>query len=172
MRITPIFVSILLCLGLGLTACGSSEPTTTTTADQEASVGGEAQEHPQLPPDLAAFHDALAPVWHHDPGEERAHDACDAAQTYIQLSANVQNGEDLRTATRHLAAVCGSAETSAIEEALSGVHQAFHDVMEARDGGEVEHDMDGGEGDHDMEGDSEAPSDEAAIDGAEAPPAG
>jgi len=133
MRITPIFVSILLCLGLGLTACGSSEPTTTTTADQEASVGGEAQEHPQLPPDLAAFHDALAPVWHHDPGEERAHDACDAAQTYIQLSANVQNGEDLRTATRHLAAVCGSAETPAIEEALRAVPEAFHAVLEASD---------------------------------------
>jgi len=161
MRTPHIFLSVLLCLGLA--ACGSS-----TSESDEATSGGEAtpaQEHPSLPPDLHAFHDVLAPVWHSDAGEGRAQAACENAQSFVQLSANVEDGQALRDASRHLAAICGSAESAAIEEALGSVHQAFHDVMEARDP------------DHDdsMEEASaptaEAPSDEAVVDGAEAPSA-
>lgn len=137
---TPKILSLTLLLGLAGFGCGSSEPAAPTHA--EATSGGEGEahaeghEHPALPPDLAAFHEVLAPVWHQDPGDGRAHAACDASQDFMQFSANVEAGDDLRAASRHLAAVCGSADAAAIEEALAGVHQAFHDVMEAREGGE------------------------------------
>src|SRR5690606_160573 len=70
---------------LALAACGGSQSTKPATHPAEAGAdpgeekapaahGKEA--HEQLPPQVKAFHDVLAPLWHAEKGPKRTSDTC------------------------------------------------------------------------------------------------
>jgi hypothetical protein len=106
-------------------------------------VADHAAHHDNLAPELAKFNDAIGPTWHAPKGEQRAKDACAAAD---QLDANageaammaVPAGADserwaagmkeLTDAVAELKAGC-AADAATAEPALERVHEALHALI-------------------------------------------
>ncbi len=87
--------------------------------------GHEKGHHKKLGPELHAFHEALGPVWHTAPGEERAKKACASAAQLKEKGAATKDA-DLATSIDGLQKACGDAKLVGVEEALGKVHQRFH----------------------------------------------
>jgi hypothetical protein len=130
----------MACLALALGGCGGGEVDTAPADDTaggehvEDGAAGEGQGrggHPELSPELRAFHDVLSPVYHMDPGAERARASCEAADAMTALAGGVS--EAMVTAVGGLTGSCSeAADVEATEAALESVHDAFHDAMEAQ----------------------------------------
>jgi hypothetical protein len=159
-----------------LAACGGSEASPAAPAappsrpPAAAGDGGEHGEHGALPPELAAFHDALAPRWHAEPGAARVKDTCAAVADFSTRAAAVKAasapqgadaaawsdaGAALEKAVADLDATCregDAAGTAKFDAAFTAVHDAFHHAMEAAGGG---HHMGHGEGTGDHQGSGE-----------------
>ncbi len=90
-------------------------------------AGGE-HEHPELPPDVEAFHDALAPIWHMEPGEGRAQAGCEGVAVFRERATALGDAA-LTDAVEALAAEC-DATGPEVETRLAGVHDAYHAVAE------------------------------------------
>lgn len=142
-----------------LVACGSKQPGPTGPAP-EAEHGEHAgsAEHPmEMPAEMQAFHDVLAPRWHAPQGAQRMKDTCDAV-TQLQSNADAigkatppttANADTWTNATRalvdavsELATACQGGNMGTFEAAFTKVHEAFHALMAAA--GMHEH-MDGHE---------------------------
>jgi len=148
-RIWTLVSVLVVAAGAGL-GCGGERIEADHEHEGEGHEGGEAEgeahhEHGNLPPALASFHEAIAPVWHSDPGAVRIGLACDNAATLRERAAAVSAeappaGQDadawqaaaasLTAATDALATECGSPEHAAVEDELTAVHQAFHGLIE------------------------------------------
>lgn len=137
---------------LAAAACGGKDkgPTTTTTNQTgTGSGGGEHHEggsqHENLPPELNAFHDLLAPRWHAAAGSQRMADTCSAIDQFKAAADAVgkatppvpTNADTWTTATRALVAAvieledaCVSKANGKFEAAFTKVHEAFHALME------------------------------------------
>ena len=166
MKTTPwIAIATLLLAG----ACGGGDAAdgddTTAGGEEEHHHGGGHHEHGEHEHDgsqghehamnagLRAFHDRFAPVYHMDPGAERAAAACDAATDFTRLAADVDTapaegldpesdeyadavGADAQTAANSLAEECEGAEemdeatVGIIDQRLESLHDAFHHAME------------------------------------------
>lgn len=102
-----------------------------------------AAHHDKLTPELAKFNDAIAPTWHAPKGEQRAKDACAAAD---QLDANAgeaakgvaPTGADaekwtagMKQLTDAVAALKASCTENAAgaEPAFERVHEALHNLI-------------------------------------------
>jgi hypothetical protein len=137
-------------------ACGSKQaPATTATP---APGGGE---HANMAPEIAKFHDVLAPRWHAEKGPKRMADTC-GAMAEFQANADVLGKlappagadpaawtgktQELTTAVGALDGTCKANDAAAFEPAFERVHHGFHAVMEAAGG----HHQEGG--DHHMGG--------------------
>jgi hypothetical protein len=136
-------LALLLSL-LVAAACGSSEPApgaTTPAAGEHA--GGE--EHHKLTPELDAFHQVLAPLWHADKGEARQKDTCAAVPEFKTRAAAIKGaaapasvdaaawtsaGAELESAVAGLETACGGADPAAFEPAFEAMHAKFHGAME------------------------------------------
>jgi hypothetical protein len=129
---------------------------------------GKMGEHDEkgTPPQLAKFHDTLAPRWHAAQGPQRMADTCAAlpefhrdAEAIAAAEAPKQGdavawsmgGKKLTEAVAALGATCRNKDAEAFETAFARVHETFHGLMEVT-GGHDEHDKgdhDGDDDDHD-----------------------
>jgi len=137
-------------------ACGGkkSEPTTTPVKSAE-------QHEEKMPPELAKFHDVLAPRWHAEKGPQRMKDTCAAIPDFTAgvtelAKAPVPAGGDstkwtagageLAAAVSNLDETCKGNDATAFEGAFLKVHDSFH-VMLGASGGEM-HEEHGEHGEH------------------------
>ena len=129
---------------------------------------GGGDHHAHLPPDVIAYHDALAPAWHSEPGETRRAAGCEAAPTLVERATTITNGsapenaeagawqeaaQALLARSNDLVTACDAdaANPTAADAAFPPVHQAFHNLIEPLHGeGPEEQDSwsdgEGGEG--------------------------
>jgi hypothetical protein len=138
-----------IAISLLLVACGgkAAEPAHPVA---ETKAGGDEHEH--MSPELAKFHDVLAPRWHAAKGPDRMKSTCDAmpdftaGATAIAMATPPKGAEDawtdqagkLAAALQDLDATCKANDASKFETAFEAVHVSFHGLMEAG-GGEHEH---------------------------------
>jgi hypothetical protein len=129
-----------------LIACGSKQPAPTgPTSGAAGETEGSA--HPmQMPTEMQAFHDVLAPRWHAAQGPQRMKDTCDAIAQF-QSTADAlgkatpptnANADTWTNSTRALVASVGDLATAcqggnlgAFETAFTTVHENFHALMAA-----------------------------------------
>jgi hypothetical protein len=130
-----LFVAVAACGGKAKPA--SVDPGTT----EQHAEHGEHGDHPELTPEMHAFHEVLAPVWHHD-GPDRRDSACaavpelkGAASPLAELTpAGVEpatweaSATDLVMTLEGLEAQCQ--DGADIEPVFSQVHDGFHHLME------------------------------------------
>jgi hypothetical protein len=156
--------ALSLALVLIAAACGSSKPTPTTSSEHAATADNEGAEHHEMgnmPPEIAKFHDVLAPHWHAEKGAQRMKDTCSAmpdlhasadalAQTTPPATANADSWttgtRELVAAVASLDATCKSNDPTSFETAFAKLHESFHGLM-AQAGGHKE----GMEGHEEME---------------------
>jgi hypothetical protein len=117
-------------------ACGSkSKP--------EAEQHAEAEHHENLPPELAKFHDVLAPHWHAPEGPDRMTGTCSAIPEFQSntdaLAKAAPAGDaakwsagtkELTDAVAGLKAACAASDAAAFETAFARVHKGFHGLAE------------------------------------------
>lgn len=142
MKRTATLLPVLLLAG----ACGSSEPATgATTPAAEPPAAHQEKEHPELTPELAAFHERLSPLWHADKGEQRRKDTCAAVPDFKTRAAAVKAaappagadaaawtsaGAELETSVGGLESACAGSDPAGFETAFEAVHTRFHHAME------------------------------------------
>ena len=123
---------MMFALALAAAACGShSDSDSSSTAKPEA----EHHEHEMesMSPELARFHDVLAPKWHAPPGAARRQGACAAMADFKKRAAEVPNGKDLVAAVDALDNACTTKAADAeIDAAFGKVHEAFHHLLESK----------------------------------------
>ena len=140
-------------------ACGSK-------STPEAKVEHEDHHEEKMAPELAKFHDVLAPRWHADKGAQRMKDTCAAlpdfhaqADALASMAPPAGSHAEMWTAgTKQLVgavagldAPCKANDATAFEGAFHQVHQSFHGLLAAA-GGEQEghrHDEHGADEAHD-----------------------
>jgi hypothetical protein len=147
-------IIVTVSCSLALAACGGKgKPGSRTTTDEPVEVAeehggdqgdahGEAhgEAHMDLPPEMAAFHDVLAPLWHVE-GEKQP---CPQAEELVaradairqaQVPAGVVEDDwhmhtlNLGSAADHLAFACRD-EPGAVAAQLTTVHDEFHVLIE------------------------------------------
>ena len=119
-------------------ACGGgkSKPAATTEAKQMAPGGMM-----NMPPELAKFHDVLAPRWHAEKGPKRMADTCSAVGEF-QADADAiakatppaggdaakwgTGAKSLTDAVVALDGTCKANDATAFEPAFEQVHNSFH----------------------------------------------
>jgi hypothetical protein len=98
-----------------------------------------------LPPELAKFHDVLAPRWHADKGAKRMADTCAAIADFTRgadtLAATpppagaspewTTGGQGLVTAVAGMKTTCDGNDAITFELAFEEVHKSFHVMLEA-----------------------------------------
>lgn len=127
----------ILVLVLGCSSGTRQQPAT------EHSEGHD--EHGAMMPEVAKFHDALAPRWHATKGEQRMKDTCGAVAEFRtdadaiakakpagDPAAWTTRTQELTDAVSALDATCQSNDATAFELAFEKVHTSFHAVMEAK----------------------------------------
>jgi len=156
-------------------ACGGSRPGPSAHDESDARnrqlshMGGDhqmahkgdkkADTMADLSPELARFHDTLAPRWHAERTPQRMADTCSAIQQFHRGAEAIAGapapsksdragwstgGRKLTEAVAALDSTCRSKDATAFEPAFQRVHEIFHGLMEAA-GGHEEH----GKGEHD-----------------------
>jgi hypothetical protein len=138
-------MKIAIALVLLSAACGnkSSQPSKPVT-EQHAG-----DEHGAMMPEIAKFHDVLAPRWHADKGDKRMADTC-AATAQLHASADAiakaatpagadaakwsAGTKELTDAVVALEASCTAKDAAAFEPAFTRVHTNFHALMESSGG--------------------------------------
>lgn len=97
-----------------------------------AAIAQEHRHHHRFAPDVDAFHEVLAPVWHARPGTDRSRDACTKASRMDALAKEIRSAEAsaLRDTIAALKATC-EAKPADVDGALHDVHEAFHRIIEA-----------------------------------------
>ena len=103
-----------------------------------------------MPPELAKFHDVLAPRWHAAKGPQRMIDTCSAlvdlhkgvegiAKAATPTAAEPRLWRDgtneLDAAVSALAVTCDLRDATAFEPAFERVHNGFHKMLEIAEGG-------------------------------------
>jgi hypothetical protein len=129
-------------------ACGGKDKAAPASPTPMPGSGQHAdgEHHANLPPDVNAFHELLRPLWHAEMGDKRRADTCAAAP---QMTSNADaigksvppqtaNADRWTAATKGLVeavpaldAACKSGDAAKFETAFSGVHDAFHALMQA-----------------------------------------
>ncbi len=135
---------IALCCAL--VACSSKKADKAEPAHHEAT---EHHEMENMPPELAKFHDVLAPHWHADKNDKRMPETCAAigdfhAQADAVAKAAPPAGakadtwaagtKQLGDAVAGLDASCKGTDAAAFDAAFTKVHQSFHALLEAGGG--------------------------------------
>jgi hypothetical protein len=122
-------------------ACGGKQPEP-VAADKHEAEPHEAN----MPPQLAKFHDVLAPRWHAEKGPQRMKDTCAAIPDFTAsmtalAEAPVPAGADttkwtngageLAAAVSQLDETCKGNDATAFEGAFQKVHESFHAMLGA-----------------------------------------
>ena len=135
-----------LAIALVIAACGSTskpEPAKTTEPAEHHEMAG-------MPPELAKFHDVLAPRWHAAHGPQRMKDTCAALADFTagadalakakppagaDANAWAAGTKELGDAVTGLKTSCDGGDAAAFER----VHHSFHALMEGHE--HAEHPM-------------------------------
>lgn len=165
----------------GLMGCGSAQPTGGSTGEEEEAEHheggehgeeGEHHEHDNLTPGLAAFHEAIRPVWHSEPGAARGALACQNVLAFRERAAAIaaelapagadsaawqSGGGALTQAVAGLATECGTPAHTNADARLAEVHDAFHAMTALMPGDDDDHGEHHGDdhGDDDDDGDDD-----------------
>ena len=140
-----------LTISMLLAACGGKHAESAAPEKHEMH-----EEH--MPPQLAKFHDTLAPRWHAETGPQRMKDTCaampdftagvtviaEAAPPTTADSAKWTNtAADLAAAVSKLDETCKANDATGFESAFKNVHESFHAMLAASGAqqGEEEHAM-------------------------------
>jgi len=109
---------------------------------------GQHEEHAKhvMTPEMTAFHDVLAPLWHAEAGPARVDDTCEASGNMLDLGAGIQDGmlpegvaeaewqpavQTLMISITHLQDACPQVPGGVtFEDAFTGVHDSFHGLLE------------------------------------------
>ena len=150
--------TLTLAFLFAVAACGgkdkgtSTTPTTATDGSGSAAATGSGAvegEHGELSPEMKAFHDLLAPLWHAPQGPERIANTCGAIEQFKSAANAIAtatpplaaNADTWTTGTRalvsavdELGAACKAAGVGRIETAFTAVHEAFHALMQQAGG--------------------------------------
>ncbi len=158
-RMKTHLLSILL--AIVAVACGGkkSEPAKPEPAPTE--------NHEAMVPELAKFHDVLAPHWHAAKGDQRMTETC-AALTAFQTNADAlakatppkaadaaqwtAGTKELVGAVAGLETSCKAKDATAFEPAFERVHHGFHALLESSGGGEHHEGPEHEEGPHEGDG--------------------
>lgn len=153
--ITGLVASMGACGGPSTPAGGAQEPAGQEPAAMEheghahegaPKQGGEGEHHHQFTPEIGAFHDVLAPIWHMEAGPERQAKTCEAAESFVTMAREVESGAvpeaaqggpdawaaataKQTAAFEALQAGC-AAQSDDITELFSAAHDAFHGVID------------------------------------------
>ena len=95
-------------------------------------VFAEGDHHHDFAPDVAVFHEVLAPLWHAPEGADRTKAIC-AKQSDLTVIANnikSQDPKNLLNTLSHLSDSCAGKQEN-VSAAFSGVHDAFHLLIDA-----------------------------------------
>ncbi|HEX6735287.1 MAG TPA: hypothetical protein VF096_10775 [Azonexus sp.] len=87
--------------------------------------------HHAFAKDVEAFHAVLAPLWHAQPGAERARNTCAQVGQMEKLAGDIRSGDakPLRTTLAALRKQCRT-KPADIDPAFAEVHEAFHRLIE------------------------------------------
>lgn len=104
--------------------------------------GAHAGHHGKLPPNVAAYHDAFAAVWHLEDEVARHQGACQAAPNWVELAAKIGSEsstpeydaavKNLVARSQAVVAACsakGSA-TGDVQVAMKSAHDALHALFQ------------------------------------------
>lgn len=176
--------TVLMTVSIAVAACGGATKRGSTSDDPDGrdralshmggdhqmghGKSGEKHGEPEMPRQLARFHDTLAPRWHAARGPQRTADTCAAiAQFHADAEALAvaeapskgdpaawsRGGRKLTEAVVALEVTCKNKDAEAFETAFAHVHETFHGLMEAA-GGHDEHGKDG-KNEHDDDGEKD-----------------
>jgi hypothetical protein len=132
--------TLTLAFLFAVAACGgkSAAPATTPMAhEHHHEMGGaEAEEHENMPAEMKAFHDVLAPRWHAEGGKRMA-DACAAVDQFVSAADALAkatppvnaNADTWTAGTRALVGAVAEMKASCTEATFTKVHEAFHALM-------------------------------------------
>ena len=136
-----LILAILLVLAA---ACGGKAKGGDTAGGGGGGDTDHAAHHDKLIPELAKFNDAIGPTWHAPKGEQRAKDACAAAD---QLDANAGEAakaaapagadaekwtagmKELTDAVAALKTTCATGDMPGAEAALERTHNGLHALI-------------------------------------------
>jgi hypothetical protein len=93
--------------------------------------GGGHEDHGKMKPELHAFHETLAPIWHSSPGTERVTKAC-GGQADLSAKAAAVGDAELTAATDAVKTACGAPDKKDVETKLTTVHERFHKLAEQK----------------------------------------
>jgi hypothetical protein len=161
--------ALMIAIAVAAAGCGGKAPDQASAgdrgfgqshADTPHASPAKPEGHGEMSPQLAKFHDTLAPRWHAERGPQRIADTCGAMEQFradgdalaaspaprgADAAAWTDRGKQLTEAVAALDVVCRTTDTAAFEQAFERVHRAFHGMMEAG-GGDDDHGMhEGGE---------------------------
>lgn len=156
---TALSIAMVVFAACGGAATGAKSPDESDARNRQMDhIGGDHQmghghagemgkhDEETMPPQLARFHDALAPRWHAAPGPQRMADACAAIPEFHHdaeaiagaappskgdASAWSRGGKQLTAAVAALDATCKNKDAEAFEPAFQRVHETFHGLLEA-----------------------------------------
>jgi hypothetical protein len=152
--------ALIAALTLAAAACGgtsrsdSTKPSDLDQSGQKHDMAHKGEPGMGMPPEIARFHDTLAPRWHAKQGPQRMTDTCTAMpQFHADAEAVVASqppsggdpaawsagGKQLSAAVDALDAACKANDAAGFEPAFERVHEAFHGVMAAAGGKHDEH---------------------------------
>ena len=130
----------VIAVGLGAAACKSDKAAPPAASSGSASSGSA--EHAGLPPELAKFHDVLAPRWHAPKGPQRMQDTCGALAEFhagadavakATAASGAAAAKALVDAVAQLDTACKANDATAFEPAFEQVHRAFHGLLEGHE---------------------------------------
>ncbi|MFO0740072.1 MAG: hypothetical protein U0270_29505 [Labilithrix sp.] len=93
--------------------------------------GGGHEDHGKMKPELHAFHETLAPIWHTNPGNDRVAKACGGQGDLTAKAAAVGDAE-LTASVEAVKTACGTPDKKDVESKLSTVHDRFHKLAEQK----------------------------------------
>jgi hypothetical protein len=93
--------------------------------------GGGHEDHGKMKPELHAFHESLAPIWHTNAGADRVTKAC-AGQADLSAKAASVNDAELTAAVEGVKSACATPDKKDVEAKLSSVHDRFHKLAEQK----------------------------------------
>jgi hypothetical protein len=141
-----------IALAFVLAGCGSSPSAPAPVEPAKPTRSVEHHEMMNMPPEVAKFHDVLAPHWHAEKGPQRMKETCLAlpemstdAQAVAKAAA--PDGKDpavwaaatkeLVDAVAALKATCDGNDATGFETAFEHVHHSFHALMGEHEGHEA-----------------------------------
>ena len=135
-----------------LAGCGSPSKAPAPAEPAKPAESVEHHEMMNMPPEVATFHDVLAPHWHAEKGPQRMKDTCAAlaemsTKADAVAKAAAPDGKDpavwaaatkdLVDAVAGLKVSCDGNDAAGFEPAFEKVHHSFHALMGEHEGHEA-----------------------------------